>query len=148
LREYVQSIIAAEILLIKTYLQVFKSLGLSFKSSNELNKIIDDQLPGRPRFERHEIMVANEVCEVYFRDVIACIKALYGDPDFAQYLVFLPEKHYVDEGKTQRMYHDMHTGKWWWSTQVRSTLVVALTPHRSPTTFFRNNSRRISRGQP
>jgi hypothetical protein len=67
-------------------------------------------------------MVANEVCEVYFRDVIACVKALYGDPDFAQYLVFLPEKHYVDEGKAQRMYHDMHTGKWWWSTQVRSTL--------------------------
>jgi hypothetical protein len=70
-------------------------------------------------------MVANEVCEVYFRDVIACIKALYGNPDFAPYLVFLPEKHYVDEEKTQRMYHDMHTGKWWWSTQVRSTLVVA-----------------------
>ena len=93
-------------------------------------------------------MVANEVCEVYFHDVIACIKVLYGDPDFAQYLVFLPEKHYVDEGKTQWMYHDMHTGKWWWSTQVRSTLVVALMPHRSPMTFFRNNSRRLSWGQP
>ena len=74
-------------------------------------------------------MVANEVCEVYFCDVIACIKVLYGDPDFAQYLVFLPEKHYVDKRKMQRMYHDMHTGKWWWSTQVRSTLVIALMSH-------------------
>jgi len=73
------------------------------------------------------MMVANEVCEVYFRNVIACVKALYGDPDFAQYLVFVPEKHYVDDGKIQRMYHNMHMGKWWWSTQVRTTLLLAFT---------------------
>lgn len=109
--------------------QVSKRLGLSFKNSKELNNIIDNNLPGCPRFERHEVLVGNEVCEVYFRDVIACIKALFGDPDFAPYLVFAPEKHYVDESKTMRMYHDMHTGKWWWSTQV-SCLNVRLVYHR------------------
>lgn len=109
--------------------QVSERLGLSFKNSKELNNIIDNNLPGCPRFERHEVLVGNEVCEVYFRDVIACIKALFGDPDFAPYLVFAPEKHYVDENKTMRMYHDMHTGKWWWSTQV-SCLNVRLVYHR------------------
>lgn len=109
--------------------QVSERLGLSFKNSKELNNIIDNNLPGCPRFERHEVLVGNEVCEVYFRDVIACIKALFGDPDFAPYLVFAPEKHYVDESKTMRMYHDMHTGKWWWSTQV-SCLNVHLVYHR------------------
>ena len=99
--------------------KVHERLGLSFKNTTELNKIIDETLPGRPRFNRHELVIGNEVCEVYFRDVIECIKALFNDPSFAPYLVFAPEKHYTDETKTMRMYHDMHTGRWWWSTQVR-----------------------------
>lgn len=80
--------------------------------------MIDGHLPGGPRFERHEFLVGGEVCEVFYRDVIACIRALFGDPDFMPYLVFRPEKHYTDEDKTERMFHDMHTGRWWWSTQV------------------------------
>lgn len=93
-------------------------LQLSFKNTSELNKIIDKKLPPRPAFERHEILVDGEVCDVYYRDIIACVKALFGDPKFVPYLVFAPEKHYVDEKKTKRMYHDMLTGKWWWATQV------------------------------
>ena len=101
------------------HFQVPERLGLSFKNTAELNKIIDNRLPGRPRFQRHEIIVGDEACEVYFRDIIACIPALFGDPLFAPYLVFEPEKHYTDDKKTIRLYHDMHTGRWWWSTQVR-----------------------------
>ena len=52
--------------------QVVERLGLTFKNSAELNKLIDKSLPGRPRFERHEIIVGDEVCKVYFRDIIAC----------------------------------------------------------------------------
>ena len=99
--------------------QVHECLGLSFKNSMELNKIIDTSLPGRPRFEKHEIVVGDEVCAVYYRDVIACLRTLFGNPDFAPFLVFASEKHYVDELRTARLYHDMHTGRWWWSTQVR-----------------------------
>jgi hypothetical protein len=62
--------------------------------------------------------VGSEVCDVYFRDVIACVKALFGDPNFTPYLMFAPEKQYTDDTKEVRMYHDMHTGRWWWSTQV------------------------------
>ena len=65
----------------------------------ELNKIIDKRLPGWPRFEQHEIIVSDEVCEVYFHDIIACIRALFGDPSFVLYLVFGPEKHYTDDKK-------------------------------------------------
>ena len=97
-----------------------EGLGLSYKNAAELNKLIDKELPGRPAFQRHEVMVGTEVCDVYFRDVIACIKALFADPELAQYLVTVPEKHFTDgsDGKRTRMYHDMHTAKWWWSTQV------------------------------
>ncbi|EIW53615.1 uncharacterized protein TRAVEDRAFT_133656 [Trametes versicolor FP-101664 SS1] len=93
-------------------------LGLSYKNSRELNTIIDNQLSsGRPRFVRREIVVAGEVFEIFYRDVLQCIRALYEDPEFADFLVFVPEKHYADAGNTSRVYFDMHTGKWWWETQ-------------------------------
>ena len=46
-----------------------------------------------------------------------CIKSLFGDAAFVEHLIFSPERHYVDEDMTIRLYHDMHTGKWWWNTQ-------------------------------
>lgn len=105
-------------------LQVPEALGLSYRNSTELNKLIDEHIPGHPRFRRREIVVGGEAFEVYFRDVIECIRALYGDTEFARYLVFVPEQHYVDDQLTIRLYHDMHTGDWWWDTQVRYYLIV------------------------
>lgn len=93
-------------------------LNLSYKNARELNNLIDKSLPGRPSFQCEELIVGGEVFDVYFRDIVACIKALFSDPDFAAVLVFAPERHYTDETKQTRMYHDMHTGKWWWATQV------------------------------
>ena len=84
-----------------------------------MNRFIDTFLPHhRPRFQQAEIDVDGELYDVWFRDIIKCIKALFGDPNLAAYLVFAPERHYKDANKTERLYHDMHTGKWWWATQV------------------------------
>jgi hypothetical protein len=100
--------------------QVCDALNLSYKNSNKLNKIIDQKLPGRPTFQCREVIIANEAFELFSRDIIECIKALWGDVDFAPYLVVEPERHYADADQTIRLYFDMHTGKWWWSTQVCS----------------------------
>ena len=82
--------------------------------------IVDDQLEsGRPRFVRRELKVAGEISEVFYRDIIQCIRALYSDPEFSGILAFAPEHHYADPDHTTRAYFDMHTGQWWWSTQVR-----------------------------
>lgn len=62
--------------------------------------------------------VEGETFEVYYRDVLECIRSLYGDETFAPYLVFAPERHYSDNTRTNRLYHDVYTGKWWWTTQV------------------------------
>ncbi len=70
--------------------------------------------------------MAGEAFDIYFRDVVECIRALFGDPEYAPYLVFVPERHYADEDRTVRLYHDMHTGKWWWSTQVCNLIVRLL----------------------
>ncbi|KAJ7812442.1 hypothetical protein B0H14DRAFT_3752478 [Mycena olivaceomarginata] len=94
-----------------------KSLGLSYGNSVQLNKIIDEKLPGRPKFTRSEVVVNGEVFHLYSRDILECVRALWGDTEFAPYLFVAPERHYIDKDKTVRMYHNMHTGKWWWSTQ-------------------------------
>ncbi|KAJ7768780.1 hypothetical protein B0H14DRAFT_2539331 [Mycena olivaceomarginata] len=66
-----------------------EALGLSYRTTLKLNQIIDNSLPRpRPRFQREEIVVAGEAFDVYFRDIIQCIRALYGDPEFADCLIF------------------------------------------------------------
>jgi hypothetical protein len=110
-------------LVLTRLLQVRDSLNLSYGTSPELNKIIDEKLPGRPKFTRSEVVVNGEVFHLYSRDILECVRALWGDTDFAPYLFVVPERHYIDKDKTIRMYHNMHmhTGKWWWSTQVSTT---------------------------
>ena len=102
-------------------MQVSEKLGLSFQNSRELNQMIDERLPGRPKFEQHDIVIEGETFEVYFRNIMDCIASLYGNPKFAPHLIFAPERHYSDEDKTCRIYHDMYTGRWWWETQVHIT---------------------------
>ncbi|KAF8262183.1 hypothetical protein EI94DRAFT_1773259 [Lactarius quietus] len=93
-------------------------LSLSFKDTRGLDGIIDKSLPGRPNFQCHVVMVGSKVYEVFYRDIINCIRSLFRDPTFTPYLCFGPEKHYMDYMKTMQMYHDMQTGKWWWSTKM------------------------------
>ncbi|KII85168.1 hypothetical protein PLICRDRAFT_116589 [Plicaturopsis crispa FD-325 SS-3] len=127
---------------------VGEKLGLSFRTSRELNKIIDDEIPGRPRFHREEVVVAGEAFDVYFRDVLECIKSLYGDPEFAPILAFKPERHYSDEDQTVRLFHEMNTGKWWWKTQSilekekpGATIVpVIISSDKTQLTLFRNKT--------
>lgn len=86
----------------------------------ELNKIIDEKIPGRPKFQRREVVVAGESFELYSRDIMECVRALWGDPDFTPHLILEPERHYADDDHTTRIFHEMHTGKWWWAKQVCS----------------------------
>jgi hypothetical protein len=87
----------------------------------ELNLLIDDNVHGcRPSFKTHDITVGNEIITLHARDILDCVKALYGDPEFAVFLKFKPERHYqVGAGHAKsRVYHDMHTADWWWEVQV------------------------------
>ncbi|KAG2078736.1 hypothetical protein BDR04DRAFT_1124421 [Suillus decipiens] len=98
---------------------VCDKLNLSYRNSHKLNKIIDQKIPGHhPRFQQQEVLVAGEAFDVYFCDILECMKALFGDPELVPHLVFAPKCHYSDEDQTQHVYHDMHTGQWWWQTQI------------------------------
>ncbi|RXW22226.1 hypothetical protein EST38_g3624 [Candolleomyces aberdarensis] len=128
---------------------VTERLGLKFKNSNELNKIIDDQLPSmRPAFQQVPFELDGEVFELYLRDIVACVEALFGDPEFALYLKYAPEQHFIDESCSIRLYHDMHTGEWWWATQQDLDAVkpggtiipIILSSDKTQLTLFRNKS--------
>ncbi|KAG2153066.1 uncharacterized protein EDB93DRAFT_1102813 [Suillus bovinus] len=139
---------------------VRESLGLSFKNAKELNAIIDYELPTRcPKFRHEQVIIAGEAFDVYYRDVIECIKALYGDPNFADYLAFTPEWHYADEDQTTHLFHDMHR---WWDTQAAYPVYLTIgnilkeirrKPSRSthillgylPTTYLEHISNKASR---
>ncbi|THU75106.1 hypothetical protein K435DRAFT_591247, partial [Dendrothele bispora CBS 962.96] len=74
---------------------VQESLGLSYHNSDDLNKIIDEQIPvQRPKFSREEVVIAGQAFDLYKRDILECIEALYGSPEHAQYLCVVPERHY------------------------------------------------------
>lgn len=61
---------------------------------------------------------AGEAFDVYFRDITECLRSLWGNAEFAPYLVFEPERHYIDKNMCIRQFDEMHTGRWWWTTQV------------------------------
>jgi len=102
-------------------LKVVEALGLSFHTIKELNEKIDNELPAsaHPPFQRKEVSFGGVRLEFYSRDIMKCIGALYGDPQFAQDLVFAPEQHYTSQERTCQIYNEIHTGDWWWKVQVK-----------------------------
>lgn len=99
-------------------MKVVEALGLSFHTVRELNEKIDDELPGCPPFQCKEVTFGEERLEFYYRDVMNCIRTIYGDPQFAHHLVFAPERHYTTQERTCRIYNELYTGDWWWKVQV------------------------------
>lgn len=63
-------------------------------------------------------MIGGVAYDVYLRNVLDCIRALWRDAEFSPVLMFEPERHYLDENKDVRLFHDMNTGDWWWGVQV------------------------------
>ncbi|KAG1748822.1 uncharacterized protein EDB91DRAFT_1235446 [Suillus paluster] len=95
-----------------------------------------------------QVIVAGEAFNVYYCDIIKCVKSLYGDPDFARYLTFAPERHYADDDETVHLFHNMHTGKWWWEMQKKldahhpgGTIVpIIISSDKTQVTMFRNKT--------
>ncbi|KDQ58871.1 hypothetical protein JAAARDRAFT_192452 [Jaapia argillacea MUCL 33604] len=79
--------------------------------------------------------------ELFFRDPMDCIKALYSNPAFVKYMMYAPEEHFADAGKTNHIFMEVMTSKWAWRVQanlpVGSTLVpVILSSDKTVLTIF------------
>jgi hypothetical protein len=73
-----------------SYVKIVDMLNLSYHTVKQLNDIIND-LPGRSHFQHKDLSVGHKHLEFYCRDVLECIRSLYGDPQFTQDLVFALE---------------------------------------------------------
>jgi hypothetical protein len=109
-----------DVIRVLTSVQVSERLGLSYKSSQQLNTIIDSCLPEIPKFERQPVIMGGEAFEMHSRNVIDCIRQLFGDPEFAPHLHLVPERHFTDASETNQVMHEMNSCRWWWNTQVRT----------------------------
>jgi hypothetical protein len=56
--------------------------------------MIDKGLPSWPRFHSHDLKIGSETVTMYSQDILQCIRALYGNPEFAAQLIHKPECHY------------------------------------------------------
>ena len=101
-------------------MKITDTLDLSYNTVKQLNSIIDTKLPGRASFCCKIVNIGGENLEFHFRDVIECIRSLYGDSQFMHDLVFAPERHYTSPERTCQIYNEMYTGDWWWTVQVRA----------------------------
>ncbi|KAI9430686.1 hypothetical protein BJY52DRAFT_1090380, partial [Lactarius psammicola] len=123
---------------------VVEKLGLSYRNVKELNDIIDNKIPGRPAFTREEVQIAGERFDFHFWEIIPCIRALFGDPEFTRQLVFSPQRHYQDPHHTTQIFSEMHTGKWWWSVQARNpgatVIPIIISSDKTQLTLFRSKS--------
>lgn len=57
---------------------------------------------------------------VYHRDPLEAIRGLWGDPAFAEHLVYKPGKFFATEERTRddRIYHEMWSARTWHALQV------------------------------
>ena len=60
---------------------------------------------------------SNRHTPYYYRPPLKYIEYLLKQPCFRDYTVYAPFRERNEAG--ERMYSEMHTADWWWSTQVR-----------------------------
>jgi hypothetical protein len=80
-----------------------------------------DSIPDRARWKTCHLSFKDRLDEKYriqYRDPIEAIKSLWGDPAFAQHLVYAPKRVFSDANKKNRIYSEMWTGTWWGAVQV------------------------------
>ena len=61
----------------------------------------------------------------WHRDLIACAKWILRQAAYKEHLIYAPVRSLNAAGN--RIYDEMHTGDWWWSTQVGSRLFASRT---------------------
>ncbi|KAF9058790.1 hypothetical protein BDP27DRAFT_1240270, partial [Rhodocollybia butyracea] len=103
--------------------QVQQKLGLSYEYSRGMLKCIDE-IPERcGKWWTKQLSFRDKPGEhftVYHRDPVEAIKALWGDPAFAEHLVYKPEKLFCGAEQTENncIYSEMWTTGFWNAVQV------------------------------
>ena len=90
-------------------------LGVSYNNSRSLHQVIDTLPSLAPWIKRNIVLDPenasnSDIFELYYRDPVEALKALWGNPAFLQHMSFEPERRYTDASRTTRRYNEMNSG--------------------------------------
>lgn len=100
--------------------QFRERLGLSYHNSRSLLQRVDS-LPERAEWEERWISFKDRPQErhlLQFRDIIQAIRALLGNPEHADKIIYRPRRLFRDASRKQRIFNEMWSGQWWHAVQV------------------------------
>ena len=88
---------------------------LSFTSARSLRTKVE-LLPGGPQWMSKTIVMPGGVTKtplvLYYRDGLEVFKHIFGNPEFRDFMSFIPQRIYSDSNKVTRVYTEMLTGDW------------------------------------
>jgi len=65
---------------------------------------------------------------IYFRDIIECVRMIWRNPNLSDKMVFRPQRVFNNSGKESRLYNEMWTGDWWWQIQDQLPIGATVAP--------------------
>ncbi|KDQ51823.1 hypothetical protein JAAARDRAFT_93267, partial [Jaapia argillacea MUCL 33604] len=89
-------------------------LGLSYKNVLGIHKLVNSIPKRAPWLQRSIILQDNpeEQHLIQYRDILKLIQSLFTNPAHAKDMRYAPIRVYSDAENTQRIYHEMWTGRW------------------------------------
>lgn len=95
-----------------------------FRSAYKLDQYIDALDPYQDLLAWNEgtFKHADHTSTFFYRDIVHCVEYLLAQPTYREDTVYGPIREY--DGSGQRLYSEMHTGDWWWETQVGYSIFI------------------------
>ncbi|KAH8999792.1 hypothetical protein EDB86DRAFT_3063873 [Lactarius hatsudake] len=93
----------------------------TFTSAHALRSLIES-LPDPPRWYCEEMIIEgyeSEKITFYWRDALDVIEYIFGNPIFAPYMQYDPQRVWTDISKAERVYSEYMTGDFAWQSQDR-----------------------------
>ncbi|KAH9066073.1 hypothetical protein EDB83DRAFT_2506343 [Lactarius deliciosus] len=92
----------------------------TFTSAHALQSLIES-LPDPPRWYCEEMIIEgykSEKITFYWHDALDVIEYIFGNPIFAPYMQYDPQRVWMDISKAERVYSEYMTGDFAWQSQV------------------------------
>ncbi|KAH7903141.1 hypothetical protein BJ138DRAFT_968054, partial [Hygrophoropsis aurantiaca] len=105
-------------------------LGLSYSNARSMHSVIDT-IPARAKWKSKYLSFPDTPGSkhlVQYRDPIEAICSLLGNPAHAQDIDYVPRKVFTNSNKEERIYHEMWTGKWWYTLQQHLPIGSSIAP--------------------
>ncbi|KAG0702907.1 hypothetical protein DFH29DRAFT_982183 [Suillus ampliporus] len=119
---------------------VVKKLGISFHNTRAMHQTMDS-IPAQAKWKTQYLSFPDAPDDkhlIQYCDPLEAIKTLLGNPAHTDHTVYKPYKIFSDHSKTNHIYNEMWTGKWWHSVQEKGAMLapVIITTDKTQLTQF------------